>query len=109
MIPDLEATLNYIIILKLLMESDMTADEVEEKFDEVSDWENTGYEMSGKFFLLDLYHENSVAKIYKLHTKKAIYYRITEKGKKRYPKLIDEYFAIKNITDKVLDRAMKYR
>lgn len=109
---DIEDILAYIIILNLLSESDMTGSEITEKFDEITDGENTGFDMVAGCFLEELCREKSVAEIpvivpEKFEAKKC--YCLTERGKKRYKQLIENYLFTKDTTDKVFDRLVKYR
>lgn len=112
MISDIENILAYIIILNLLLEADMTDSEIYEKYDEIADGENTGFDMNPGYFLGDLCHETSVAVIYMIDAEKhrvKTSYRITEMGKQRYKQLIEQYLFIKDTTDKAFDRLVKYR
>lgn len=112
MISDIETILAYIIILNLLLEFDMTVSEITEKFDEIADGENTGFDFVASCFLEELCEEKSVAKVYVIDKEKLkanAYYCITERGKKRYKQLVENYLFTKNTTDKAFARLMKYR
>lgn len=112
MLTDIETILCYIIILDLLLESDLTDSEIEERFDEIVDWENTGFDMAARYFLDELYRNKSVAEVCVLNPEKSeakSCYRITESGKKKYALYVKNYLFIKGAIDEVFNRFIKYR